>query len=253
MAVWWWSKGISINTVHHSPRVDHYLHTIVQVTQQNAWSQLLPHFDLPDYLPAPMPNGQRSTSVILASYYNAIIQPFEEVYRRNVQDANRKAMMTTGRPHGASVVPNNPPNMPSQTPSSALPGTSSQLPGSVNNMMGLLNQSVSGGQSTSVSITGSPTASVPQILPQSPHPQHGVPNTSLSGTHGFSDSLTGHSLMPPLSGTTIGPLPSSAGNEYHEQDAPGMKRRFESEELDGKRTKLRIGEVNLLTFDIRNR
>lgn len=176
-----------------------------------------------------MPNGQRATSVILAHYYNAIIQPFEEVYRRNVQDTNRKAM---GRPPGAPVVPNNPPNVPSQTTSSVLAGTSSQLSGSANNMMGLLNQSVSGGQNTSVSITGSPTAPASQTLPQSPHP----------GTHGFSDSLAGHPLVPPLSGTTTGPLTSSAGNEHREQDAPGMKRRFESEELDGKRAKLKMGE-----------
>jgi SWI/SNF chromatin-remodeling complex subunit SWI1 len=198
-----------------------------------------------------MPTGQRPTSAILASYYNAIIQPFEEAYRRDVQDTNRKAMMSTGRPPGPPVVPNNPPNIPSQTPGSAFPGSSSQLSGPVNNMMGLLNQSVSGGQSTSVSITGSPAAPASQTLPQSPHPQHGMPNTSLSGTHGFSESLAGHSLIPPLSSTTIGSLPSSASNEHHEQDAPGTKRRFESEELDGKRTKLKIGEVNLMMFDVR--
>lgn len=199
-----------------------------------------------------MPNGQRATAVILANYYNAIIQPFEEAYRRNVQDANRKAMMTTGRPPGAPIVPHNPPNIPPQTPSSALPGPSSQVSGSVNNMMGLLNQSVSSGQTASVSIANSPTATASQTLPQSPHPQHGVPHTSISGTHGFSDSLAGHSLVPPLSNTTIAPLPSSAGNEHHEQDNPGVKRRFESEELDGKRAKLKTGEFNSLTFDVRN-
>lgn len=198
-----------------------------------------------------MPNGQRATSAILAHYYNAIIQPFEEAYRRNVQDPNRKTMMITGRPPGA-VVPSNPPNVHPQTPSSALPGPSSQLSGSVHNMMGFLNQSVSGGQNTSVSITGSPTALASQTLPQSPHPQHGVPNTSLSGTHGFSDPLAGHSLVPPLSNTTIGPLPSSVGNEHYEQDVPGVKRRFESEELDGKRAKLKMGELHSLTFDVRN-
>lgn len=199
-----------------------------------------------------MPNGQRATAVVLANYYNAIIQPFEEVYRRNLQDANRKAMMSTARAPGVPVVANNFPNLPSQTQGSTLPGTSSQLPGSVNNMMGLLNQSVPGGQTTSVSITGSPTASASQTLPQSPRPQHGVPNTTFSGTHGFSDSLAGHSLVPPLTSTTVGPLPTSTANERHEQDAPGMKRRFESEELDGKRTKLKIGELTLLTFEIRN-
>ncbi|KAF8140115.1 hypothetical protein EV363DRAFT_1393035 [Boletus edulis] len=216
---------------------------IHMVMQQNAWSQLLPQFDLPEYLPAPMPNGQRATSAILASYYHAIIQPFEDVYRRNVQDTNRKAMMASGRHPGAPVVQNNPPSMPSQTPSSSLPGASSQLSGPTNNMMGLLNQSISGGQSTSILITDSPTAPASQTLPQSPRPQHGVPNTSLSGTHGFSDSLAGHSLVP-LSNTNVEPLPSSAGNE-HEQDAPGMKRRFESEELDGKRTKMKIGGTEL--------
>lgn len=197
-----------------------------------------------------MPNGQRATAAILANYYNAIIQPFEEVYRRSVQDTNRK-MMATGRPPGAPAVPHNPP-IPPQTPSSAFPGPSSQSSGSVNNMMGLLNQSISGGQNTSASITGSPTTTTSQTLPQSPHPQHGVPHASLSGTHGFSDSLVSNSLVPPPSNTAIGPPPGSAGNEHHEQENPGMKRRFESEELDGKRAKLKTGEFNSLTFDVRN-
>ncbi|KAG9314493.1 hypothetical protein JVU11DRAFT_5290 [Chiua virens] len=214
-----------------------------KITQQNAWSQLLPQFDLPDYLPVPMPNGQQSTSVLLASYYNAIIQPFEEVYRRNLQDTNRKTMMSAGRPTGASAVPNNPSNIPPQPPNPALQGPS-QLSSSVNNMMGLLNQSVSG-QSTSISITGSPNATTSQPLPQSPHPQHVLPNASLSGTHGFSDSLAGHSLVPPLNSTTIGLLPSSTGSEPNEQDAPGTKRRLESEELDGKRAKLKTGGTEL--------
>lgn len=169
----------------------------------------------------------------MAHYYNAIIQPFEEVYRRGLQDANRKAMMTTGRPPSAPGVPNNPPSMHPQTPNSALPATSSHMPGSVNNMMGLLNQSVSGVQNTSTSITGSPTA------PASPH---GVPIASLSGTHGFSDSLANHSLVPPQSNTAMSPLPNSVGNEHHEQDAPGMKRRLESEERDGKRAKYKLGK-----------
>lgn len=199
-----------------------------------------------------MHNGQRATAAVLANYYNAIIQPFEEVYRRSIQDTNRKAMMTTGRPPGAPVVPHNPPSLPPHAPSSALPGSSSQLSGSVNSMMGLLNQSASGGQITSVSITGSPTTTASQTLPQSPNPQHGVPHTSLSGTHGFSDSLPTHSLVPPLSSSIIGSLPSSAGLEHHEQDNPGVKRRFESEELDGKRAKLKTGEFNSLMFDVRN-
>ncbi|KAF9240916.1 hypothetical protein BU15DRAFT_87481 [Melanogaster broomeanus] len=210
-----------------------------KITQQNAWSQLLPQFDLPEFLPTPMPNGQRSTAAILANYYSAIIQPFEEIYRRNIQDSNRKAMMALGRPSGAPAVSNSTPTMLNQPPGSALPGPASQLPGPVNSMMGLLNQSTSGVQTSSISINSSPSAPASQPLPQSPHPQQVAPNASISGNHGFSDSLTSHSLVPPLGGTNIGHLPNSAGNEHHEQDAPGMKRRFESEEVDGKRAKLK--------------
>ncbi|KAF9229460.1 hypothetical protein BS17DRAFT_688881 [Gyrodon lividus] len=212
-----------------------------KITQQNAWSQLLPQFDLPEFLPAPVPNGQRSIATILAYYYNAIIQPFEEFYRRNVQETNRKAMMTAGRLQGAPAVPNSTPSMLHQSPGAALPGAASQLPGPVNSMMGLLNQSVSGNQNVSTSIHGSPSAPASHPLPQSPHPQQTVSNASISGSHGFSDSLSGHSLAPPLSGGNMGHLPNSALNEHHEQDVPGMKRRFESEEVDGKRVKLKTG------------
>ncbi|KIJ68293.1 hypothetical protein HYDPIDRAFT_24587 [Hydnomerulius pinastri MD-312] len=216
-----------------------------KITQQNAWSQLLPQFDLPDFLPVPVPNGQRSTATILANYYSAILQPFEEIYRRNVQENNRKAMMTAGRPPGAPGVPNSTPNMHHQAPGAAMAGAASQLPGA-SGMMGLLNQSVSGTQNLSISINGSSPAPVSQPLPQSPRPQQVAPNTNISGTHGFSDSLAGHSLAQPLGGSTHGnTTPGNAVSEHHEHDVPGMKRRFESEEVDGKRAKLKTGGTEL--------
>ncbi|KIJ21616.1 hypothetical protein PAXINDRAFT_165068 [Paxillus involutus ATCC 200175] len=215
-----------------------------KITQQNAWSQLLPQFDLPEFLPAPMPNGQRSTATILAQYYTAIIQPFDDFYRRNVQETSRKAMMAAGRP-GVPAVSNSTPNILHQPSGATLPATVSQVAGPVNTMMGLLNQSVSGNQSASISINGSPSVLASQPLPQSPHPQQVVPNANISGTHGFSDSLASHSLPPPPSGANIGNLPNSVLNEHHEQDVPGMKRRFESEEVDGKRAKLKIDGTEL--------
>lgn len=148
-------------------------------------------------------------------------------------------MMTAGRSPGAS-----------QAPGTGLSGPTPQLLGAsgVSSMMGLLNQSVSGSQNPPISINGSPPTPPSQPLPQSPHPQQVTSNTSIPGTHGFSDSLAGHSLAQPLRTNAAGQLPNAAGNEHHEQDVPGMKRRFESEEVDGKRAKLKTGEFSFLMW-----
>ncbi|KAJ7107628.1 hypothetical protein C8R43DRAFT_1243642 [Mycena crocata] len=60
-----------------------------QLSRDNGWQLMLPHFDLPEEYP--LPNGSTSVAQMLAQYYMAILLPFEEVYRNNVQNQQRKA------------------------------------------------------------------------------------------------------------------------------------------------------------------
>ncbi|KAH7883725.1 hypothetical protein F5I97DRAFT_1929969 [Phlebopus sp. FC_14] len=211
-----------------------------KVSQQNAWPQILHQFDLPEFLPVSLPNGQRSVATVLSNYYSAILHPFEEFYRRNLQsqDNNRKAMTSAGRPSG-SLAPNSAFNMSHQAPAQS--GTSQTI-GAVNNAMGLLNQSVPGNQQPSVPFNGSSSAAVRQQSPKSPHANQVAPNTTASGS--FMDGFIGHTLVQ-SSGGAIGQQPVNVGDEQHERDAPSVKRRLGSEEVDGKRAKLKTGGSEL--------
>lgn len=112
-----------------------------QVMQQNGWNQIIRHFDLPELLPGHPASGQRSSAQVLASYYNAILHPFEEVWRRNVQENNRKVMMSGGRPPGSSTGISNTPSGVAHPPGMISPAAASQTGGTpnVNNMVILMN------------------------------------------------------------------------------------------------------------------
>src|SRR5271154_2396823 len=70
---------------------------LFQVNANNAWGSILPHFDLPDEFPQMQANGSTSVALMLSQYYMAILFPFEEVYRKNLQDQRGKVSMA-GRP-----------------------------------------------------------------------------------------------------------------------------------------------------------
>ncbi|KAJ7071219.1 hypothetical protein C8F01DRAFT_1109570 [Mycena amicta] len=57
-----------------------------QLSRDNAWTNILPHFNLPDEI---HPTG-RPISQILAQFYQAMLLPFEEMYRNNI--ANQRGV-----------------------------------------------------------------------------------------------------------------------------------------------------------------
>ncbi|KAJ7706389.1 hypothetical protein B0H17DRAFT_1126052 [Mycena rosella] len=118
------------------------------LSRDNGWHLILPHFDLPEEYP--LPNGTTSVAQMLAQYYMAILLPFEEVYRNNVQNQQRKAQASRQaslqglpptappRPDGASpqrVSQTNAPQTPARRLSSASQGSAQNLGAEVNGLV----------------------------------------------------------------------------------------------------------------------
>ncbi|KAF7339818.1 hypothetical protein MVEN_01898300 [Mycena venus] len=73
------------------------------LSRDNSWHLMLPHFDLPEEYP--LSNGQSSVAQMLAQYYMAMLLPFEEVYRNNMQTQQRKAQASRQASLGQALPP----------------------------------------------------------------------------------------------------------------------------------------------------
>lgn len=195
-----------------------FLSNPFQVGQQNGWPHIIRNLDLPDVLPG----HNQNTAGVLAHYYANILQPFEEIWRRNYQEK-----MMTARPAGTGVGTGEQSN----TSNLGHPGAG--------NTVGVMNQ---GNQNRA---TTSPPILPSQPLPQSPHPRQVTPGSNLSGSFGPSESLSSFSISQSISGASVGQ--ASTVQEQHEQDIPTVKRKLEPEEADGKRAKPKTGESWPLT------
>ncbi|KAJ7783566.1 hypothetical protein DFH07DRAFT_192296 [Mycena maculata] len=115
------------------------------LSRDNGWHTILPHFDLPEEYP--LPNGSTSVAQMLSQYYMAILLPFEDVYRNNVQNQQRKARQATlqglppntpTRPDGTSPQRAGQPNVP-QTPARRLSSASQGSAQNASNESGQVN------------------------------------------------------------------------------------------------------------------
>ncbi|KAI6044986.1 hypothetical protein EDC04DRAFT_2637897 [Pisolithus marmoratus] len=194
-----------------------------KVTQQHGWSQII-------LFPGTSSASQHPTAALLARYYQTIFHSFEEALTRSTQEGNRKPMIAAGRP--ASSMPNSASNV------THPPGTTSQI----HSVTTSVDHPISGSQNP---LSGSPPGPSSQPLPQSPRPAQAPPGSSFSGSFGLSEALAGNSLPQPLGGTTLGQLPTSMASEHQDQDLSGLKRKLETEEVDGKRAKLRTGGTEM--------
>ncbi|KAF8640437.1 hypothetical protein AX17_000102 [Amanita inopinata Kibby_2008] len=78
------------------------------ITSKNGWSVIAAQFDLPEEFPQPQANGSTSVANMLLQYYMAILYPFEELYKRNLPDHQRRVQMvprTSGSPFQTSGAP----------------------------------------------------------------------------------------------------------------------------------------------------
>ncbi|KAJ7597179.1 hypothetical protein C8J56DRAFT_1011680 [Mycena floridula] len=93
------------------------------LTANKAWNTLLPHFDLPEFYPEPPANGSNSVAHLLQTYYSGILHPFEEMYRKNIQEQQKRAHMAKqSQPGPRSATATSPDNSaPQDRPSSSVP------------------------------------------------------------------------------------------------------------------------------------
>ncbi|KAF9569712.1 hypothetical protein CPC08DRAFT_701603 [Agrocybe pediades] len=91
------------------------------VTASDGWGSILRQFDLPEHFAEPQRNHSTSVALMLSQFYNVILYPFEEIYKRNILEQQRKAQQPGqqrpgGMPGQQFATPQNmnrvPPGMP---------------------------------------------------------------------------------------------------------------------------------------------
>ncbi|KAI0961434.1 hypothetical protein AcV7_000535 [Taiwanofungus camphoratus] len=242
----------------------------MKVTQQALWPHILRHLDLPEQFPIPPPSGQHSVASVLANYYMSIIGPFEEAYRRNVQQQQhmqqQRAMLgrvsagaqqpqsgsSSGQVNGASSM------------STSFPSQGGSMQGSAAhsvNMMGM-GQSHSAssvqGLESPMSAVGAgqfPSSNIPHTPQLAQHLPHNNVNIAADsranlGLPSASTPILGSTNVPqhqmrPQSSAGGFPFPGSGqdiGGSDLEHEIENRKRKMRvSEELDTKRVRQKTG------------
>ncbi|KAJ3517378.1 hypothetical protein NLJ89_g540 [Agrocybe chaxingu] len=175
------------------------------VTNMNGWQALLPHFELPDEFPTVQANNSSSVAVMLHQYYMAILHPFEIIYKKNVQDQQKKAHLPQGGHPDQQQFGRLAPNIPNMQQPGMRPVNSNNL----------MSQSIPAGNGLGQ------YSEVSQHRPpvQNPH-QMGMTDTHNSMTHSEVNSL-GHTVDPGLL----------------DQDNQGIKRKHDQDDRDTKRVR----------------
>ncbi|KAJ2928818.1 hypothetical protein H1R20_g8288, partial [Candolleomyces eurysporus] len=177
------------------------------LNNNNGWSQILNHFDLPEEFPSVQLNGSTSVSTMLSQYYMVILLPFEESYKKNLQENQRKANLAN-RQGGMMQNP----------PMGGAQGQAMQQQGMANNPMAM--QRI-GANPMNPSL-GPPNMSQPANglgrFPQQPQrSQSGVMTPGAD------------SLLP------VGNIQ----DEVLDSDIQGIKRKLDANDLDNKRARPR--------------
>ncbi|KAF8167956.1 hypothetical protein B0H34DRAFT_683778 [Crassisporium funariophilum] len=180
------------------------------VSNANGWAAILPHFDLPDEFPQMQANNSTSVALMLSQYYMAILNPFEVMYKKNLQEQQKKAQMGA-RPGGQQF-----------------PGSTSNLPrpsGIPNSQAGVRTNNMMMGQ-------GLPGSSIPPTngLPQFPSPQHQQSTQhrqpATQSLHQIS-SIDSHGSLAP---SEFDSLSHTADSNLLDQDIQGIKRKHDQDD-----------------------
>ncbi|CAA7266582.1 unnamed protein product [Cyclocybe aegerita] len=175
------------------------------VTNMNGWQALLPHFDLPDEFPTVQANNSSSVAVMLHQYYMAILHPFEIIYKKNMQDQQKKAHLPQGGLSDQQQFGRPAPGMPNMQQ----PGMRPMNPNS------LMSQSIPPGNG----LGQYPELSQHRPPVQNPH-QMGMVDTHNSMAHSELNSL-GHTV----------------DSNLLDQDNQGIKRKHDQDDRDTKRVR----------------
>ena len=223
--------GLSLSTGRRAYGIVFYpaclnLANLFQVNGNNAWGSILPHFDLPDEFPQVQANGSTSVALMLSQYYMAILFPFEEVYKKNLQDQRGKVSMT-----GRQGMP------PQQFPPS--------VPGAPRPSLGMSNTQQLGMRPMNSNNL------MPQVLPGGPIPSNGLAQfSSVPPTQHHPSSTS----LPIGSIDTHTPIPSELDSLMHadsnllDPDIQGIKRKLDQDDRDIKRARQKTGTLEFIHY-----
>ncbi|KAF8973884.1 hypothetical protein BDZ97DRAFT_402638 [Flammula alnicola] len=183
------------------------------VTTANGWGAILQHFDLPEEFPSVQANNSSSVALMLSQYYMAILHPFEEMYKKNIQEQQKKAH-----------IPQRQGSMPGQQ----FPTTSSLgRPAGMSNMQqpGIRPMNANGLVSQAIP----PANGLNQYPPM--HNQHR--SASSQNPH----QILAPDSHSPMVSSEIDSLAHTVDSNLLDQDIQGIKRKHDQEERDMKRVR----------------
>ena len=187
-----------------------------------AWGSILPHFDLPDEFPQIQANNSNSVALMLSQYYMAILFPFEEVYRKNLQDQRGK--VSIGRQAmPAQQFPASTPNAP--RPPLGMPNNTQQLGMRPINSNNLISQGLPGGSIPSNGLAQYPSVHNP--LTQQPPSSTSLPISSIDT----------HPTMP----SELDSLMHVVDSNLLDPEIQGIKRKHDQDDRDIKRARQKTG------------
>ncbi|KAF8633935.1 hypothetical protein AX15_001119 [Amanita polypyramis BW_CC] len=205
------------------------------IASRNGWGLIAAQFDLPEEFPQPQANGSTSVANMLSQYYMAILYPFEELYKRNMPEHQRRVQMAP-RPPNVPFQSQAPgmPNRPAQGITGltqASPPAQMQRPG---NSMTAMGQSIG-------AIPGSvnPNTQLSQAVHTPVTPTQRSSSSSF-GSHAGPSGTGNVTTIPSVD--NLSPLPQSEGvvelgENILDQDLQGIKRKMEFEEGGNKRAR----------------
>ena len=205
------------------------------------------HFDLPEQFSSPQPNGQTSVANTLERYYKDLLDPFEAAYKRNVQEHQRRALMSAGRQ----------PAPPIQQLLSTGSASGQGRPHQPQN--GSIQSNFPEQAQATAPTNATNSVTVPQPITSNHHPQpsHSAPAqpqpppsaASIQRTSPVGTQPQNSSLPDSVPGT--GQIPNGVSDKnILEPDVQGIKRKLDSNEADGKRAKQKLGEYFPFLFGV---
>lgn len=184
------------------------------MNNNNAWVQLLSQFNLPQEISGP--HGPTSAAALLAECYKAILFPFEESYKKNLQESQRKASMANRQGNMG---------MPAGGVQGGQPG------GMNNNAMAMQRMAMNQGATPGPHNMGQPPNAA-QRFPMNQSPQR--PQSAM--------------MVPPGSDAML-PVAQIPEVNLLDQDVQGIKRKLDSNDLDNKRVRARTGRSLLSSHE----
>ncbi|KAG7450361.1 uncharacterized protein BT62DRAFT_943270 [Guyanagaster necrorhizus] len=177
-----------------------------------TWAAIASQFDLPEELPQPHASGTTSSAHALQACYMLILAPFEDLYKKNVQDQQRKAQLSSRQGNVMNQRPGTP-TRPGQTVANGMQsGFPNQTP------RGLSGFSSANALAPQTTHQGSTVSSVPQPGP----------------------SVTQISVPQSVDASHVGEGQSSDTNVLEDIQG-GIKRKLDTDDGEGKRARQKTG------------